>query len=161
MISGVLAIVGSPNVGKSTLFNRIIGDRVAIVDDVPGLTRDRLYGRANWLLKDFRVIDTGGIQLENVGYQTEIRAQVTIAIEEADVILFVVDGKVGLSRDDNMVAKMLYKSKKPVVLAVNKIDDGQFLGDVNDFYQLGFGDPIAVSSTHGIGVGDVLDAVIK
>ncbi len=161
MIDGVLAIVGSPNVGKSTLFNRIIGDRLAIVDDIPGLTRDRLYGKAHWLLKDFRVIDTGGIQLENAGYQTEIRAQVAIAIEEADVILFVVDGQVGVTRDDQAVARLLYKSKKPIVLAVNKIDDGQFLGDVNDFYQLGFGNPIPVSSTHGIGVGDLLDAVVK
>jgi GTP-binding protein len=161
MIDGVLAIVGSPNVGKSTLFNRIIGDRLAIVDDTPGLTRDRLYGKAHWLLKDFRVIDTGGIQIENAGYQTEIRAQVAIAIEEADVILFVVDGQVGVTRDDQAVARLLYKSKKPVVLAVNKIDDGQFIGDVNDFYQLGFGTPIAVSSTHGIGIGDMLDAIVK
>lgn len=161
MISGVLAIVGSPNVGKSTVFNRIIGDRMAIVDDIPGLTRDRLYGKAHWLTKEFRVIDTGGIQIENAGYQKQIRAQVQIAIEEADVILFVVDGQVGLSRDDLAVAKLLYKAKKPVVLAVNKIDDGQFIGDINEFYQLGFGNPIAISSTHGIGIGDMLDAAIK
>jgi len=161
MISGTLAILGSPNVGKSTLFNRLIGDRLAIVDDVPGLTRDRIYGKAHWLLKDFNVIDTGGIQIENAGLQTQIRAQVAIAIEEADVILFVVDGKVGISRDDLAVAKMLYKAKKPVVLAVNKIDDGQFAIDTNEFYQLGFGTPIAVSASHGIGVGDVLDEVVK
>ncbi len=161
MISGVLAIVGSPNVGKSTVFNRIIGDRMAIVDDIPGLTRDRLYGKAHWLTKEFRVIDTGGIQIENAGYQKQIRAQVQIAIEEADVILFVVDGQVGLSRDDLAVAKLLYKAKKPVFLAVNKIDDGQFIGDINEFYQLGFGNPIAISSTHGIGIGDMLDAAIK
>lgn len=161
MISGTLAILGSPNVGKSTLFNRLIGDRLAIVDDVPGLTRDRIYGKAHWLLKDFNVIDTGGIQIENAGLQTQIRAQVAIAIEEADVILFVVDGKVGISRDDLAVAKMLYKAKKPVVLAVNKIDDGQFAIDTNEFYQLGFGTPIAVSASHGIGIGDVLDEVVK
>lgn len=161
MISGILAIVGSPNVGKSTLFNRLIGDRLAIVDDVPGLTRDRIYGKANWLLKDFRVIDTGGIQIENAGLQTQIRAQVAIAIEEADVILFVVDGKIGVSRDDLAVAKMLYKAKKPVVLAVNKIDDGQFVVDTTEFYSLGFGKPIAVSANHGIGVGDILDEVVK
>jgi GTP-binding protein len=161
MISGTLAILGSPNVGKSTLFNRLIGDRLAIVDDIPGLTRDRIYGKAHWLLKDFNVIDTGGIQIENVGLQTQIRAQVAIAIEEADVILFVVDGKVGISRDDLIVAKMLYKAKKPVVLAVNKIDDGQFAIDTNEFYQLGFGTPIAVSASHGIGVGDIFDEVVK
>jgi GTP-binding protein len=161
MISGTLAILGSSNVGKSTLFNRLIGDRLAIVDDIPGLTRDRIYGKAHWLLKDFNVIDTGGIQIENVGLQTQIRAQVAIAIEEADVILFVVDGKVGISRDDLIVAKMLYKAKKPVVLAVNKIDDGQFAIDTNEFYQLGFGTPIAVSASHGIGVGDILDEVVK
>ena len=161
MIAGVLAIVGSPNVGKSTVFNRIIGDRKAIVEDIPGMTRDRLYGTATWLLKQFRVIDTGGIQLANASYQTEIRAQVNLAIDEADVILFVVDGKIGITRDDLLVAKMLFKAKKPVVLGVNKIDDGQFMNLSDEFYRLGFGTPIPMSSTHGIGIGDVLDQVVR
>jgi len=161
MIAGVLAIVGSPNVGKSTVFNRIIGDRKAIVEDIPGLTRDRIYGVTTWLTRQFRVIDTGGIQLANASYQTEIRAQVNIAIEEADVILFVVDGKIGVSADDLLVAKMLFKAKKPVVLGVNKIDDGQMAGLSDEFYRLGFGTPIPMSSTHGIGIGAMLDQVIK
>lgn len=161
MISGVIAIVGSPNAGKSTLFNRFVGSRLSIVDDLPGLTRDRLYGKVTWLTKDFRIIDTGGIQIENKPFQQEIRAQVEIAIKEADAILFVVDGQLGITRDDRQVAKMLYQSKKKIILAVNKIDAKEALPDVSEFYQLGFGDPIAVSGVHGIGIGDVLDAMVK
>ena len=130
MIKGVVAIVGRPNVGKSTIFNRILGERVSIVEDTPGVTRDRIYGKGTWLTQDFRVIDTGGIQLENQPFQEEIKAQVEIAIEEADVILFVVNGRDGVTGDDEFIARMLRRSGKPVVLAVNKIDDTTLQGNI-------------------------------
>lgn len=155
-----MAIVGSPNVGKSTVFNRIIGSRKAIVNDEAGVTRDRLYGKGEWLTKEFTVIDTGGVEIKNAPFQVQIRAQVEIAIDEADVVLFVTDGLLGVTNDDLLVAKMLRKAKKKVVLAVNKIDDISRIDLINDFYSLGLGDPIALSSTHGIGVGDVLDKII-
>ena len=155
-----MAIVGSPNVGKSTVFNRIIGSRKAIVNDEAGVTRDRLYGKGEWLTKEFTVIDTGGVEINNAPFQVQIRAQVEIAIDEADVVLFVTDGLLGVTNDDLLVAKMLRKAKKKVVLAVNKIDDISRIDLINDFYSLGLGDPIALSSTHGIGVGDILDKII-
>lgn len=158
---GLVALVGAPNVGKSTIFNRLLGERASIVEDTPGVTRDRLYGTAEWLTRKFRLVDTGGIEVANAPFQTEIRAQVQIAIDEADVIIFVVDGKTGLSDDDKAVAKMLYKSKKPIILAVNKIDNLDRLADASEFYALGLGDPIAVSGSHGIGIGDLLDKVIS
>lgn len=161
MSQDVIAIVGRPNVGKSTIFNRIAGERLSIVEDTPGVTRDRLYARCSWLTKEFRLIDTGGIQIADQPYQTEIKAQVEIAIEEADVIIFVVSGKTGLTDDDKYIASMLQKSKKPVVLAVNKIDDESRLVNIYEFYALGVGEPIAVSGVHGIGIGDVLDACIN
>lgn len=161
MSIGVVAIVGSPSVGKSTIFNRIIGERKSIIEERRGVTRDRIYAKASWLTRDFRVIDTGGIELENRPFQTQIRIQAEIAIKEADVILFVVDGKIGVSEDDLLVASMLHKTKKPVVLAVNKIDDGDLKANIYDFYRLGIGDPIAVSGEHGIGMGDILDEIIK
>ena len=161
MSKGIVAIVGSPNVGKSTLFNRIIGERHAIVDDQAGVTRDRLYGKANWLTKDFTLIDTGGIEIKNAPFQKQIRAQVEIALEEADVILYVADGRLGVTDDDRFVCKMLYKSNKPVILAVNKIDNVEMLPYVDEFYALGLGDPIPTSTTHGIGVGDILDKIIE
>jgi GTP-binding protein len=160
MIDGVIAIVGRPNVGKSTLFNRIVGERISIVEDVPGVTRDRLYAKANWLTKDFRVIDTGGLQLAEQDYQKEIRLQVDIAIEEADVIVFVVNAQEGLTEDDRYIAKLLHKTKKPVLLAVNKVDNQALIDNSYAFYALGFEDLILVSSTHGIGVGDLLDKAI-
>lgn len=160
MSLGTVAIVGTPNVGKSTIFNRITGERKSIIDDQPGVTRDRIYSKATWLTKEFRLIDTGGVEIENRPFQEQIRAQVEIALEEADVILFVTDGKLGITKDDRMVAKMLHKSNKPVVLAVNKIDDGAHVGDINEFYALGIGNPIAVSGAHGIGIGDILDQII-
>ena len=123
MIDGVVAIVGRPNVGKSTLFNRMVGERLSIVEDVPGVTRDRIYAKANWLTKDFRVIDTGGIQVKNETFQEEIRIQVEIAIEEADVIVFVVNGREGLTADDRFISKMLHKTLKPIFLVVNKTDN--------------------------------------
>lgn len=160
MIDGVIAIVGRPNVGKSTIFNRFVQERVSIVEDTPGVTRDRIYGKANWLTKEIRVIDTGGIQLEDQPFQEEIKAQVDIAIDESDVIVFVVSGKDGVTNDDEYIARMLQRSKKPVVLAVNKIDDSTKKDDIYEFYNLGLGDPIAVSGVHGIGIGDVLDECI-
>lgn len=160
MSKGIVAIVGSPNVGKSTLFNRIIGQRSAIVDDQAGITRDRLYGRANWLTKDFTLIDTGGIEIRNAPFQKQIRAQVEIAMKEADVILYVADGKIGVTEDDRFACKMLYKSHKPVILAVNKIDNAEQLPQLSEFYALGIGEPTAISSSHGIGIGDLLDRII-
>ena len=158
---GVVAIIGSPNVGKSTIFNRIVGRRRAIVDDQPGVTRDRLYENAEWLDREFRIIDTGGIEIANRPFQEQIRMQATLAIDEADVILFVVDGKKGLSNDDRMVAKLLYKCKKPVILAVNKIDNNTMIANASEFYALGLGEPIPTSGEHGIGIGDILDKIVK
>ena len=158
---GVVAIIGSPNVGKSTLFNRIVGSRSAIVDNTPGITRDRLYQKATWLTKDFYLIDTGGIELKNRPFQEEIRAQAEIAIKEADLIIFVTDAKLGLTGDDKLVARMLYKCKKPVILAVNKVDSIEKIDEASEFYALGLGDPLPISSEHGIGVGDLLDKVVK
>lgn len=158
---GVVALIGSPNVGKSTIFNRIVGKRTSIVDDLPGVTRDRIYANSEWLGVNFSIIDTGGIELEKKTFQQEIRMQAEIAINEADVIIFIVDGKSGLNTDDKYVTKLLYKSKKPVVLAVNKIDNSDKLYDINEFYSLGFDKIIPVSGVHGIGIGDLLDEVIK
>ncbi len=157
----IVAIVGRPNVGKSTIFNRLVGERIAIVEDRPGVTRDRIYSSADWLEHHFILIDTGGIE---VGTEDEIllrvRTQAELAIDEADVIVLVVDGKSGLSATDQEVASFLFKSKKPVVLAVNKVDHPNQIDNIYEFYQLGFGDPYAVSGAHGTGFGDLLDAVV-
>lgn len=161
MIQGVVAIVGRANVGKSTIFNRIVGERVSIVEDIPGVTRDRIYAHASWLTRDFRLIDTGGIELKEASFTEQIKMQAEIAIEEADVILFVVNGREGVTNEDRFVARMLQKSKKPIVLAVNKIDNQSFKDQIYDFYSLGVGDPIPVSGSHGIGIGDVLDEIIQ
>ncbi|MBR5341162.1 MAG: ribosome biogenesis GTPase Der [Erysipelotrichaceae bacterium] len=161
MIDGTVAIVGRPNVGKSTVFNRMLEERVSIVEDTPGVTRDRIYGDCQWLSKTYRLIDTGGIQIEDVPFQKEINAQVEIAIEEADVIIFLTDGKTGLTNDDEYIARLLQRSKKPVILAVNKIDDYSKINDIYEYYNLGIGDPIAVSGVHGIGIGDLLDKVVE
>lgn len=161
MALGLVAIVGSPSVGKSTIFNRIIGEKKSIIETQRGVTRDRIYGKAEWLTKSFNLVDTGGIEIENRPFQEQIRTQAEIAMEEADVILFVVDGQTGLTHDDQFVARMLYKSKKPVILAVNKIDDAHLKDNIYEFYSLGLGDPIAVSGSHGIGIGDILDQIIK
>ena len=160
MRKGIVAIVGRANVGKSTIFNRIVGKRVSIVEDTPGVTRDRIYGDASWLTRDFKIIDTGGIELENASFTEQIKMQAEIAIEEADIILFVVNGREGVTKEDLFVARLLQKSRKPIVLAVNKIDDQKFKDNIYDFYSLGIGDPIAVSGSHGIGIGDVLDEII-
>ena len=161
MSLGVVAIVGSPNVGKSTIFNRIVGHRRAIVDDQPGVTRDRLYETAEWLDRSFRLVDTGGIELANRPFQEQIRVQTQLAIDEADVIIFVADGKKGVTNDDRFIARMLNKVKKPVILAVNKIDNQDMLMTLGEFYSLGLGEPIATSGEHGIGIGDILDKIIK
>lgn len=160
MRKGIVAIVGRANVGKSTIFNRIVGQRISIVEDTPGVTRDRIYADASWLTRDFKIIDTGGIELENASFTEQIKMQAEIAIEEADIILFVVNGREGVTKEDTFVARLLQKSRKPVVLAVNKIDDQKFKDNIYDFYSLGIGDPIAVSGSHGIGIGDVLDEII-
>lgn len=161
MKTGTIAIVGRPNVGKSTIFNRIAGSRISIIEDIPGVTRDRIYAKAEWVGNIFRVIDTGGIELEDQPYQEEIRAQVQIAMEEADVILMVCNGKIGLTDDDQFIASMLQKQNRPVVLAVNFIDDQSKMMNIYEFYNLGLGDPIATSGVHGIGIGDVLDQCIE
>ena len=158
---GIVAIVGSPNVGKSTIFNRIVGHRRAIVDDQPGVTRDRLYETAEWLDRSFRLVDTGGIEIADRPFQEQIRIQTQLAIDEADVIIFVADGKKGVSKDDRFIAKLLFKTNKPIILAVNKIDNQDMLMGLGEFYSLGLGEPIAVSGEHGIGIGDVLDKIIK
>src|SRR5690554_2010374 len=157
----IVAIVGRPNVGKSSLFNRIVGDRVSITDDVEGVTRDRIYAHAEWLTRKFSLIDTGGIDIVDAPFLTQIKEQAQLAIDEADVIIFLTDSKTGVTEGDSYIANMLYKTKKPVILAVNKIDDVNQMANLYEFYALGFSDPIAVSSQHGIGVGDLLDQVIS
>ncbi|WP_163652231.1 ribosome biogenesis GTPase Der [Listeria sp. PSOL-1] len=158
MAKPVMAIVGRPNVGKSTIFNRIVGERVSIVEDVPGVTRDRIYNTAEWLGQNFNIIDTGGIDLSDEPFLKQIRAQAEIAIDEADVIIFIVNGREGVTDADEQVAKILYRSNKPVILAVNKIDNPEMRDQLYDFYSLGFGDPYPISGSHGLGLGDLLDA---
>ena len=160
-MAGVVAIVGRANVGKSTIFNRMVGERISIVEDVAGVTRDRIYAKASWLTKEFSVIDTGGIELENASFTTQIKMQAEIAIEEADVIVFVVNGREGITKEVEYVARLLQKSRKPIILVVNKIDDNQFRDYIYEFYALGVGDPIPVSGSHGIGIGDLLDQIIN
>ena len=160
MKKGVIAIVGRPNVGKSTIFNRLTGERIAIVEDTPGVTRDRIYSTAEWQGRTFSLIDTGGIQLEDQPYQEEIRAQVQIAMSEADVILFLTSVKNGVTEDDRYIAGILQRQDKPVVLAVNMVDDETKAMNIYEFYELGVGDPIACSGIHGVGTGDILDACI-
>lgn len=157
----VVALIGSPNVGKSTIFNRIIGQRRSIIDDEPGVTRDRLYGNASWLGKEFRLIDTGGIEIKDQPFQKQIRMQAEIAIDEADLIVYIADGKRGVSNDDRLIAKLLHQSNKKVILAVNKIDNQNMLFSLNEFYSLGFASPLPISGAHGIGIGDLLDLIVK
>ena len=158
---GVVAIVGRPNVGKSSLFNRIIGERLSITDDASGITRDRIYGKASWLNQEFRVIDTGGIILKDEPFSKEIRAQATLAIDEADVIVMVVDARASITDEDRDVIKILHKSTKPLIIAANKVDDGSFKDYIYDFYALGCDEVVGVSALHGVGVGDLLDKIVE
>ncbi|RHW49900.1 ribosome biogenesis GTPase Der [Bombilactobacillus bombi] len=161
MVLPVVALVGRPNVGKSTIFNRIISQRLSIVEDTPGVTRDRIYAHGEWVGKEFSIIDTGGITLDDQTLNKEITGQAEIAIEEADVVVMIVDARVGVTPEDEIVAKILYKSHKPIVLAVNKADNLDQRQDIYDFYTLGLGEPFAVSGVHGTGMGDLLDEIVK
>ena len=157
----IVAIVGRSNVGKSTLFNKIGRKRLSIVDDMPGVTRDRIYMDANWLNHEFTMIDTGGIEFDESNHMlASMRQQAQIAMEEADVILFLVDGRTGLTAQDEEVAHVLRRTKKPIVLGVNKIDSPQREVDIYDFYNLGLGDPIPLSASNLMNIGDLLDAVV-
>lgn len=162
MAKPVVAVVGRPNVGKSTLFNKLIGKRLSIVDDTPGVTRDRIYGDAEWLGKKFMLVDTGGIEPDNGDViLSGMRAQAQLAIDTASVIIFVTDINSGVTATDAEIASMLQKSGKPVVLCVNKCDGiGEPPAEIYEFYNLGIGDPLPVSSVHGHGTGDLLDEVI-
>lgn len=159
----IVAIVGRPNVGKSTLFNRIIGSRVSIVEDTPGVTRDRIYQKAEWLGHNFTLVDTGGIVEYTAGdiIEEQIKYQAQLAIEEADLIIFVVDYRSGLMPDDWSVAEILRKTAKPVILVVNKVENFSDTHLLAEFYSLGLGDPIPVSAAHGMNIGDMLDLVIS
>ena len=158
----IVAMVGRPNVGKSTLFNRLAGKRISIVQDTPGVTRDRVYAEAEWLNYNFTMIDTGGIEPEsNDVIVKQMRRQANIAIETADVIVFIVDGKEGVTSADEEVANMIRKSKKPVVLVVNKVDSLKEEDNAWEFYNLGIGDPITISASQGLGLGDMLDRIVE
>ena len=158
----LVAIVGRPNVGKSTLFNRLTQTRTAIVDDTSGTTRDRQYGKVDWCGQEFSIVDTGGwvVNSEDI-FEGEINKQVSIAIEEADVILFVVDVKNGVTDLDDMVAAILRRAKKPVILMANKADSNEWQYNAAEFYSLGLGDPYCVSAANGLGTGDLLDKIVE
>ena len=158
-----VAIVGRPNVGKSTLFNALAGENISIVKDTPGVTRDRIYADVSWLNHNFTMIDTGGIEPDSSDIiLSQMREQAQIAIDTADVIIFLVDVRQGLQDADSKVADMLRRSRKPVVLVVNKVDSFQkYMADVYEFYNLGIGDPVPVSAASRLGIGDMLDEVVK
>ena len=156
-----VALVGSPNVGKSTIFNRLVGKKIAIIEDVPGITRDRIYGTASYKDYKFNVIDTGGIDLGKENFNNDIKIQAEIAIDEADVVVFVVDGKEGLNSNDFVVRDILNKSNKKVIVAINKIDNKSSNDNIYDFYELGFDNYIKVSGEHGINFSDLEDEIVK
>ncbi|MEG0267949.1 MAG: ribosome biogenesis GTPase Der [Carnobacterium sp.] len=160
MAKPVIAIVGRPNVGKSTIFNRIVGERISIVEDISGVTRDRIYAQAEWLGKEFNLIDTGGIDLGDEPFLDQIKYQAEIAMEEADVIIFITNSRDGVTDADENVAKILYRTNKPVLLAVNKVDNPEMRAEIFDFYTLGLDEPFPISGSHGLGIGDLLDAAI-
>lgn len=170
----LVAVVGRPNVGKSTFFNRMIGERIAVVEDMPGTTRDRIYGNTDWNGREFTLIDTGGLEfgsdipIGQVGLNGQpgdlmkhVQAQAELAIDEADVIVFMVDARDGITAADQEVAEVLRRTRKPVILAANKADNARLRQDVVEFYTLGIGDPIDLSSLQGIGTGDLLDAIVE
>ncbi len=158
----LVAIVGRPNVGKSTLFNRLVGMRQAIVDDISGVTRDRHYGRCEWCGREFSVVDTGGYTTNSDDvFEAAIREQVQIAINEADVILFMVEAATGVTDYDAEIADVLRRAKKPVILAVNKVDSGEKMYDAYQFYSMGLGELFSISAANGSGTGDLLDAIVK
>lgn len=158
----LLAIVGRPNVGKSTLFNRLVGMRQAIVDDEAGVTRDRHYGRCEWCGKEFSVVDTGGYTTGSDDiFESAIREQVCIAIEEADAVLFMVEAATGITDYDNAIADILRRSDKPVILCVNKVDSGEKMYDAYEFYSLGLGEIYSISAANGSGTGDLLDEIVR
>ncbi len=183
MTKPIVALVGRPNVGKSTLFNRIVGRRVAIVEDLPGTTRDRLYADADWGGVDFVVVDTGGLAVtdgkgrgapgkrppviaQTAGVESglfldQMRDQAQIAIAEAEVVVFLVDAEAGLTASDQEVAQVLRRAEKPVILVANKADNQRRRADAVEFYALGLGDPIPISALHGHGTGDLLDAIVE
>ncbi|KAF1086466.1 GTPase Der [Sporotomaculum syntrophicum] len=162
MAKPIVAIVGRPNVGKSTLFNRIVGGRVAIVEGVPGVTRDRLYQDAEWNNRWFTLVDTGGLDYQDEGeIVSHIRKQAELAIAEADLVLFVVDTRAGLNGTDEDVAKVLRRSEKPVILVANKVEHFDKAHDLYDFYRLGLGDPLPVSAAEGLNTGDLLDKIVE
>ncbi|MBS4025265.1 MAG: ribosome biogenesis GTPase Der [Clostridia bacterium] len=162
MTKPIVAVVGRPNVGKSTLFNRITGGRVAIVEDKPGITRDRLYRDAQWLDRRFTLVDTGGIDFSGlIEFSEMVKRQAELAIDEADVIIFLVDGREGLTSNDQEVAALLRKSRKNVILAVNKIEDFSHEKLLYDFYELALGEPLGISAAHGLNIGDLLDKVVE
>ena len=170
----LVAVAGRPNVGKSTFFNRMIGERVAVVEDLPGTTRDRIYGDADWNGREFTLIDTGGLELGSdipvgqVGLTGQpgdimkhVKAQAELAIEEADVIVFMVDARSGITAADEEVADLLRRTEKPVILAANKADNAARRLDAVEFYSLGLGEPIVISSIQGTGTGDLLDVIVE
>ena len=157
----VVALVGRPNVGKSTIFNRIVGKKIAIIEDTPGVTRDRVYSKANFYDYKFHLIDTGGVELGNADFNTEIKAQVELAIDEADIVVFVVDGKEGITSDDLLVRDMLKKVSNKVIVAINKCDSKKINENEYEFYELGFSNYVKVSGEHGTGISDLLDIVTK
>ncbi|NLL71060.1 MAG: ribosome biogenesis GTPase Der [Epulopiscium sp.] len=163
MSKPIVAVIGRPNVGKSTLFNKLAGSRISIVEDTPGVTRDRIYADVDWLNYNFTLIDTGGIEPDSTDFLLQqMRRQAEIAIDTADVIIFLVDAKQGLTDSDAHVAHMLRKTQKPVLLVVNKVDNMQVEPlEIYEFYNLGLGDPIPISAAQGLGLGDMLDEVIK
>ncbi|MDN5347635.1 MAG: GTPase [Clostridia bacterium] len=161
MSKPVVAIVGRPNVGKSTLFNRITGGRVAIVENTPGVTRDRLYREAEWRGRKFMLVDTGGFALGEDTLTASVRRQAEIALQEADVVLFLVDTRTGITADDWAVAEMLRRSQAPVILVANKIEDFRDESLLHEFYRLGLGEPFPISAAHGLNVGDLLDLVVE
>jgi len=157
----VVALVGRPNVGKSTVFNRLVGSKIAIIEDTPGVTRDRIYGTVNYNNYKFHLIDTGGIEISNEEFNKQIKMQAEIAIKEADLVLFIVDGKDGITSTDRVIGEMLIKSGKNVIVAINKMDSKIAEDNKYDFYELGFDNYIEISAEHNTGFGSLKEAIVN